>query len=438
MAAGSVISEGAVGSARPAPRTERLLVLDTAYTLEMIRQRRAERSILCRDLDGYFDHVWNVHPFATLLTSDAWGPRFGRPDRYELSPRHTVIEGRIGRFGALRRLFPLNFLLSQAGLFLQLRKLVKREGITAIRAGDPLYLGLFARLLARTTGAAFTIRVNGNNERVREVTGKPIFPRLFRSSSRERRVERSVFPRADLVFAPNEDNAGFAAANGVPRERIKVVNFGSLLGDEHFVEPTERADPSGDLRALGLAPGAFLLSVGRLMPAKYPDHLIETLATARQVRPDLKLLFAGDGEMKGELEALATRLGVADAVVFAGNLDQQLLARILPTATAFMSPSTGRALSEAALGGAPVVAYDFDWQKDMVETDVTGILVPYQDQAAMAEGLIRYLRDPAFAASMGRAVRRRALAMLDPAAGIAREREAYQRMFARRRGEALA
>ena len=46
-----------------------LLVLDAAYTLEMIRERGLESSITCRDLDGYFAHVFSVHPFATLLTS---------------------------------------------------------------------------------------------------------------------------------------------------------------------------------------------------------------------------------------------------------------------------------------------------------------------------------------------------------------------------------
>jgi len=67
------------GTARRADRPRKLLVLDTAYTLEMIQQRKLQFSVTCRDLDGFFDHVWSVHPFATLLTSDAWGPRYGRP-----------------------------------------------------------------------------------------------------------------------------------------------------------------------------------------------------------------------------------------------------------------------------------------------------------------------------------------------------------------------
>src|SRR4051794_34192098 len=83
------------------PRARKLLVLDLAYTLEQVQQRGQARQILYRDLGGFFDHVWSVHPFATLLTSDGWGRRYGRPEIFELAPRHTVIEGKVGRFSWL-------------------------------------------------------------------------------------------------------------------------------------------------------------------------------------------------------------------------------------------------------------------------------------------------------------------------------------------------
>ena len=77
---------------KPVP-DRKLLVLETDYSLEGIRQREIEHSILCRDLGGYFAHVWSVHPFATLVTSSVWTPRFGVPVEHRLAPRHTFIEG---------------------------------------------------------------------------------------------------------------------------------------------------------------------------------------------------------------------------------------------------------------------------------------------------------------------------------------------------------
>jgi glycosyltransferase involved in cell wall biosynthesis len=406
-----------------------LLVLDASYTLEMIRERGIENSVLCRDLDGFFRHVWSVHPFATLLTSERWTPRYGRPVSHQLAPRHSFIEGKVGRFESLKRLFALNFALSQIDLLTGLWRLVRRERICVIRAGDPLYLGLLGWMLARLTGAAFVIRVNGNNDKIRQTTGQRIFPRLFPSIAAEKRVERFTLRRADLVFAPNEDNAAFAVANGAEASGVAMINFGTLLAAEHFADPSLRPAPGRYLAEIGVEPGNFIICIGRLIAPKFPDHVVRVLAGVRTVRPGIKAVFVGDGPMRADLEKLAAELGVADAVIFAGNRNQDFLSRVLPHAAVVVSPSTGRALSEAALAAVPIVAYDTDWQKDMIETEVTGILVPYRDHEAMTAAAVRFLEDSAFAAAMAAAVRKRALIMLDPAAGADAERTCYRKLL---------
>src|SRR5688572_24393138 len=100
--------------------SRRLLVLDSSYSLEAIRLKQLESSVFCRDLSGYFSRVWSVHPFATLVTSDAWSPRYGQPVTTALSERHTFIEGKVGRFEALAAWHVLNFVLAQIQLLLRL------------------------------------------------------------------------------------------------------------------------------------------------------------------------------------------------------------------------------------------------------------------------------------------------------------------------------
>jgi glycosyltransferase involved in cell wall biosynthesis len=407
----------------------KLLVLDTAYTLEMIRDRKLHFSVTCRDLDGFFDHVWSVHPFASLLTSEAWGPRFGPPTVTDLAPRHTVIEGRVGRFAILKPLFLPNFLLAQLGLLFDLRRLIKREGIGVIRVGSPLYLGLFGLALKRLTGIPLVIRVGGNHDKIFESTGQPLEPRLMRSRRIEKAVERFVFPRADLVAGANQDNLDFALANGAVPERSTLFRYGNLIDTRHYVDPAERPADQATLDVLNIEPRKFLFYVGRLEPVKQPDHILQTLAEVRRRGHDVKAVLAGDGRMRAALEAQAAELGVADAVVFTGNLDQQSLALLFPLAAAVLSPHTGRALTEAALGAAPVVAYDIDWQGEIIETDVTGILVAPGDQPAMADATARLLADQGYAARLGDAVRERALTMLDPAALDEHERQQYRQLL---------
>ena len=83
-------------------------------------------------------------------------------------------------------------------------------------------------------------------------------------------------------------------------------------------------------------------------------------------------------------------------------------------AAVVLSPHTGRALSEAALAGARIVAYDIDWQGEMIESGVTGELVQHKDWMQMADAADKILKDPAYAKNIGDAVRVRALVMMDP------------------------
>ena len=125
------------------PVKRKLLVLDAAWAFEAILERNLEDSVACRDLDGFFEHVWSVHPFASLVTSEKWASKCGKPEHHQINTSHTFIEGKVGRFSLLRRLPPLNFILSQVGIFVDLVHLIQKHNITIIRVDDPQYTGLF-------------------------------------------------------------------------------------------------------------------------------------------------------------------------------------------------------------------------------------------------------------------------------------------------------
>jgi glycosyltransferase involved in cell wall biosynthesis len=133
--------------------------------------------------------------------------------------------------------------------------------------------------------------------------------------------------------------------------------------------------------------------------------------------------------MRVELENLAAELGITDCIVFAGNLKQDALQQLNAQAAAVISPLTGRALSESAMGGAAIAAYDLDWQSDLIETGVTGELVPFRDVAALAAAVVKFLDKPGYADAMGTAVRARALDMLDPGKLNAFERATYTKLL---------
>lgn len=410
----------------------RLLVLDTSYSFEAIRARGLEHSVTSRDLDGYFDHVWTVHPFATLVTSPRWTPRFGKPVEHNFAPRHTFIEGKLGRFAVLGS-SAVNFLIGQIGLLARLKTLVRRERISVIRAGDPLYTGLFGLMLSRLTRVPLVIRVGGNHDKVFEATGKPLMPRLFRSRRLERRVERFVLKRADLVAGANKDNLDFALAAGARPTRTTLFRYGNLIHPSHFTDPLTRVEGKSLLRDLGVGDRPVMLYVGRLEMVKRPADVIRVLAAVRRAGFDVVAVLVGDGSERTVLEQLARELGVADSVFFAGNRDQNWISRVIPVAALVLSPHTGRALAETGLGAAPIVAYDVDWQSEVVTSGETGELVRYGDVDAMTSAAVGLLEDRPRAVRYGVNVRARMLVMMDPVRLRNHERQCYDQLLAGQR-----
>jgi len=397
--------------------------------LEMIRARKIEASVTCRDLDGFFDHVWSVHPFASLLTSDEWGPPTGRASNYELSDRHSFIEGKIGRFRALRHFSAVNFFCSQFALFVKLLGLVRRERINVIRVSSPLYVGLFGWVLSRLSGIPLVVRVGGNYYKIFETTGRPLEPRLMRSRKVEKIVERFIFRRAELVAGANQDNLNFALANGADSERTTLFRYGNLLDPSHLTDPTKRVIDDVYLNQLGVERGAFLLYVGRLEPVKHPDHLLEVLSRVRSHGFKVKAVLAGEGSMRDELVGQTGRLGLQREVIMPGNVPQDRLAQLYAAAAVVVSPHTGRALSEAAFAAAPIAAYDVDWQSELITDGLTGILVPHGQVDLLADGVERLLSDRESAIRFGSAVRALACEMLDPKRLDDHERATYARLI---------
>ncbi len=409
----------------------KLLVLDTSYSLEAIVKRSLLESVTCRDLDGFFEHVWTVHPFSTLVTSTEWSARYGKPVTHELTPVHTFIEGKIGRFKFLSWFFPLNFLIGQIGLLSQLVRLIRREKISVIRSGDMLYLGLLSWALSRVCKIPFLVRVGGNNDKVFETTGQPIQKRLFLTRSIEKRVERFVFKRADLVAGANQDNLNFALNNGARKEFSTIFRYGNLIHKSHFTSPYGRQGGIEILDAMGVQPKQFLIYIGRLEAVKHPADVVEVLADVRKRGHNVSALLVGDGKLMSELKVLADRLGVKDAVRFCGNKDQEWLSKVIPLAAVIISPHTGRALSEAALGAVPVVAYDIDWQSELIQSGVTGELVPHLATAQMADAVEKFLTNKQYAQAMGSAVRERTLEMMWPEKLNQHERAEYKSLLKR-------
>lgn len=158
-----------------------------------------------------------------------------------------------------------------------------------------------------------------------------------------------------------------------------------------------------------------VLWVGRQVRWKGAQYLLRALALLRERGYPVKVLLAGDGPYRPDLEGLAHRLGVAEHTLFLGSIpnsqlpDYYALADVV-VGTSFANETFGIALCEAAACERPVVASDFGGFREVVQPGETGLLYPPQDAPALAACLEALLQDPARRVALGRAGRRAVVA----------------------------
>jgi glycosyltransferase involved in cell wall biosynthesis len=139
-------------------------------------------------------------------------------------------------------------------------------------------------------------------------------------------------------------------------------------------------------------------TLGRAMRDKGFDVLLEALALLKARNVDFRAVIGGDGEDLSALRELSQRLGLTNIVEFPGWVSNEQKTQFLSRLDIFVCPSRyepfGIVMLEAMEAGLPLVASRTTGAEEIVEAGRTGVLVPNEDPAAMAEALGKLIKDP--------------------------------------------
>jgi glycosyltransferase involved in cell wall biosynthesis len=175
-----------------------------------------------------------------------------------------------------------------------------------------------------------------------------------------------------------------------------------------------------------------LLFVGRLMPQKGIDLLIEALS---KLPADIGLDVVGDGPDRLSLESRAEELGVGARVRFHGAVKQFALPAFYQRAMALVVPSAEEGLGlvavEAQLCETPVVAFDSGGLPDVIQHERTGLLVKERTADALAAALRTIVERDDLGAALGGAGRLHALATFAPESVARRYADIYRTVVGR-------
>ncbi len=226
------------------------------------------------------------------------------------------------------------------------------------------------------------------------------------------RVRRGLLRQVDAVLPVSKYTAGLLREQGVPPDCTHVVPNGT--DPEHF----RPRDGTALRRHLGLTGRSLLLTVGRLVRRKGIDTVLRALPAIVRGRPDAAYVIAGTGPERPRLERLAGRLGVEDRVHFVGQVDHDRLPLYYSAADLFVMPARepgpdvegfGLVFLEAGACGTPVLGSRAGGIPEAIRDGETGLLVPPDDPARLAEAALRVLTDPELADALGQRGRRRAV-----------------------------
>ena len=205
-------------------------------------------------------------------------------------------------------------------------------------------------------------------------------------------ADRAVGRLARRQIAISRGLADYLAeVEGFDADGFDVVHYGIAAGPEP--PPYEGETPR-------------LLAIGRLIPIKGFDVLLESFAQARARIPSLTLEIAGEGALRERLEATA-----GEGVTFLGRVDP--VGPAIERAAVVVVPSRGEGFGMVALEamerGRAVIASAVGGLPELVVPGETGLLVPAESVGALTEAIVELCSDLDRARAFGLNARRRAL-----------------------------
>jgi glycosyltransferase involved in cell wall biosynthesis len=361
---------------------------------EELSRKGVDRMILDRDEGGFFERVVTVHPLAS------------RTRTIDLGPVHRIYEFSLGRKPSRRGLGIVTLAVAPirlTGVLLAMIRIARNERVNLVRATDPYLMGLLGWVVSRSLGIPFCVSLHADYDTRFRLTPRRGAAGWLRRLAR--RLPMFVIPRADMVLPIREHMVASLTTAGAARDAIRVIPHGiDMTPFSGSPDPLDRA-------RLGIPERARVISfVGRMSDDNYAADMAAAIERVARRRKDVVFVLVGEGPREGELRARL--LGRAELAASVRMLPFQPYERVVSLrrlSVAALCLMGGFSLIEACAAGCPVVAYDVEWHRELVQTGVTGYLVAEGDVDALVAALEELIDDPERAAAMGQAARRAAL-----------------------------
>ncbi len=288
--------------------------------------------------------------------------------------------------------------------FLKLCWLGRRADI--IFAQDPVSVGFPSVFAAMILGKKLVLKIVGDyawEQSVQRFGVKEVLDEFLKKKHGFRVsffqwLESYAAKKADKIIVPSEYLKKVILNWGLKKEKIEVIyNSFELSANDINFSPSKN--------------GLVLLSVGRLVPWKGFDGLLEVFRRLSQKKQNLKLLIAGDGPDKEMLKQQAKDLLLGESVEFLGSVNRDKIQKILKSSDIFVLNSSYEGFShiiiESMANALPVAVSRVGGNPEIVTNGENGFLFEYDNLNEMENILEKLINNPDLRLKIGKAAEAR-------------------------------
>ena len=308
-------------------------------------------------------------------------------------------------------------------LLFRLMRVIRQEGYNVLDSQN-IQSKFWANLAALFTGSALVSTLNSWYAHEHSTT--LVKGRLYTS------LELLTNQSLDLYITVSEKDRQMLLGSGIPAVSIELIyntidlDVSAIPGDSDSLKKEFDLPPQSSV----------CTGIGRLVPQKGFDILIEAFAKIASQAPDLYCLIIGEGDDKEKLKEQIRAAGLEKRIRPIGYQDRSKAMWILKSSDIFVMPSryegTPIALLEAAALARPILAACAGGIPELVTHDEHAYLVPTHDPEALAQGFLKLALDREYARRLGQSAQRHVRERFNPESQVQETWAAYEKALARR------
>lgn len=209
------------------------------------------------------------------------------------------------------------------------------------------------------------------------------------------KITAAYYNKCDMVLSPTKSLADALAENGLKKPISLLQN--SI--DMNLFKPVDSPEEKERLKENHGIKGTSIIFEGRLSYEKSLDQVIRAFDLMLKKIPNLKLVLAGDGPEKGNLEKLAENLKIKESVIFTGFIPYgEKVVGVYQANEIYITASKSEnmpvSILEAMGCGLPIIAVKERGLSELIHDDTNGFFAKTDDPEDMAQKTLHLLSDP--------------------------------------------